>query len=159
MFPQPDQPGHDRVDVDLEQFRPEAFLELAWRRLRQETAFLDETNLGAPFRFIHVMGRDKNGDPAVAQVVEQIPDLLAMDRVEAGGRFVQKQKRRIVYQRTRHCEHLAHAAGEFTGHGAPLFLPVAPVLQDARPDHTKGEGGHEAGALRRCSRHCRLLVS
>ena len=79
------------------------------------------------------MGRDENGDAAVAQIVEQIPDLLAMNGIEAGSRFVEKKKRRIVHERAGHREHLAHAAGEFAGHGAAFFFQVGQFQQTREP--------------------------
>ena len=61
------------------------------------------------------MGRDKDGDAAVTQVVEEIPHLLAMDRIEAGSRFVQEEQGWLVHERTGQGEQLAHAAGKTSG--------------------------------------------
>ena len=57
---------------------------------------INKADLGAAFRFIHVMRRDKDRLAGAGQVVEQIPDLLAVHRVEAGRRFVQEKQRRIT---------------------------------------------------------------
>src|SRR5437762_11554444 len=65
-FAQPDERRHDRIHVDFEKLRLEAFLQSARRRLRQEPAFLNETHFRAAFRFIHVMGRYENRDAAIA---------------------------------------------------------------------------------------------
>ena len=94
---------------------------------------LDKPDFGATLGFIHVMGRDEDRDAAVAEVVEQIPDLLAMDRIETGSRFVEKEQRRIVDERARHRQHLAHPAGKFAGHGVPFFFQIGQVQQTREP--------------------------
>ena len=71
---------------------------------------IDKADIGAALRFIHVMRGDENRDAAVAQIVEQIPHLLAMHRIEARRRFIQKKQRRLVHQRARDRQQLPHAA-------------------------------------------------
>jgi hypothetical protein len=45
------------------------------------------------------MGGNENGFATVAQIVKQVPNMLAVHRIEPGGRFIEKEQRRIVDQR------------------------------------------------------------
>ena len=56
----------------------------------------------------------------MAQIVEQIPHLLAMHGIEAGRRFIQKKQRRLVHQRAGDGEQLPHPAGETSRRFVPL---------------------------------------
>ena len=90
----------------------------------RQPALIDEADIGAAFGFIHVMGGDENGHAGVAQVVEQIPHLLAMDRIEAGGRLIEKKKRRLMDQGAGDGEELPHSAGETAGGGVAFSFQV-----------------------------------
>src|ERR1043165_3260679 len=133
-FAQPDQRRHHRLDIDLEQLRLKTFLQPARRRFGEEPALLDEPDLGTTLRFVHIMRRHENCDPAMPKLVKQIPDLLAMDRVETGSWFVEKEERRIVNEGAGHRQHLAHAAGKLAGHRVLFFCEVGQFQQPFQPD-------------------------
>ena len=68
-------------------------------------------------RFVHVGGGDHHAHLRAtrADSVDQIPELAARQRVDAGGRLVEDQQVRIVDQRAAEAELLLHAAGELAG--------------------------------------------
>jgi hypothetical protein len=57
---------------------------------------VDEHNAVAIFGLIHVMRRHQDGDTVGGEVMNQIPEAAAGDRIDAGGRLIQKQDRRVV---------------------------------------------------------------
>ncbi len=63
-------------------------------------------------RFTDVMVGDQDAKPAVAQVFNDSFDVDNRDRVNAGKRFIQKDKFRICGQRTRNLNTTAFPAGE-----------------------------------------------
>ena len=63
-----------------------------------------------PFGFVHVMGGQQNGAARQLELFDQLPELAAGLRVEAGGGLVEEQKIGIAHQRA--------------GQRQPLFLPA-----------------------------------
>jgi hypothetical protein len=70
------------------------------------------------------VGGDKNRDPIVAEIVKEIPHLLAMHGVESRGRFIEEEQGRLVHQSTSQGEKLAHAPGETARRRVPFLLEV-----------------------------------
>ena len=68
-------------------------------------------------RFVHIGRRDHHAHlrPAGADCVDQIPELAARQRVDAGRRLVENEQIRIVDQRAAQAELLLHAAGQLAG--------------------------------------------
>ena len=66
---------------------------------------------------VHVGGRDHHAHagPARADAVDQLPELAARQRIDAGRRLVEDQQIRVVDQRAAEAELLLHAAGELAG--------------------------------------------
>ena len=85
---------------------------------------MQKTDLGAALGFIHVMRRDENRDAVVAQLVEQIPHLLPVHRIEPGGGFIEKKQRRFVDQRAPEREQLPHPARKTARRRVALRLQV-----------------------------------
>ena len=66
--------------------------------------------------FLHIGGADKCDRPfALADIVENLPQLQTAQRVDAGGRFVQNQQFRPMQQCTDKRKFLHHAAAQFSG--------------------------------------------
>src|SRR5690242_13655186 len=76
---------------------------------------MQKAHLRAPLCFIHVMSGDEDGDPAITQVIEEVPHLLPMHRVESGGGFIEKKEGRLVHQRATKSKELPHPAGKAAG--------------------------------------------
>ena len=131
---EPDKRGHYRFDLDLEQFRAKTRFQVSWRRFGEETSALDKSYFRATLGFVHVMGRDEDGFAGVAEVVEQVPNLLSMDRVEAGRWLIEKKQRRIVHERATEREQLAHSARQTSGGRVAFLFEIAQPQQscDAR---------------------------
>ena len=68
-------------------------------------------------RFVHIGGGDDDAHLRAARAdrVDQVPELAARQRVDAGRRLVENQKVGIVDQRAAKAELLLHAAGELAG--------------------------------------------
>ena len=86
--------------------------------------------------------------PCIAQIVEQIPNLLAMDRVEAGRGLVQKKQRRIVDERAIEREQLPHSAGQTSGRRLAFWLEIGQTEQ-TRDAFIQLRAGHPAGAAKK----------
>ena len=69
------------------------------------------------FGFVHVGGGDHHAHlrAAGADGVDQVPELAARQRIDAGRRFVEDEKVWIVDQRAAKAQLLLHAAGELAG--------------------------------------------
>ena len=87
-------------------------LEFAGRPRRQHLAGVHRREPIEPLRFLHVGGGDHHAHafPARAHAVDQLPELPARERIDAGGRLVEDQKVRIVDQTATQPELLPHAA-------------------------------------------------
>ena len=78
-------------------------------------AAIDQRHPVAVFRFVHEMGRHHDGDAARHHRVDEAPELAAGQRVDAGGRFVEKQHRRLVHDRAGQGEPLLEAERQRAG--------------------------------------------
>ena len=88
------------------------------RRVRdQDLARIHQRNAVAPHGLIHEVGRNEDRDVVLAgEVDEDLPELVALDRVDSRRRLVQDQQRRgVVDHRHRELETLTHAQGQRVG--------------------------------------------
>ena len=94
-----------------------------------------------PGGLLHVGGRhqDAHARPVGPDAVDQLPELAARQRIDAGGRLVEDQEVRVVDQRAAQTELLLHAAGQLAGR---------PVGEASQPD-TVQQLGDAALALGR----------
>ena len=67
--------------------------------------------------------------PVVAQAMELVPDVWRQDRVDAGGRLVEEQQRRLVDEGARELEPALHAAGQLARPPA-AGVPQVDELED-----------------------------
>ena len=82
-------------------------------------------NHDAVANILHVrkqMAAQDDGLSASGQGQDQIFDLAATDRVEAGGGFVQNDQVGVIDQRLGQADAALHAFGEFTHHPAPHLV-------------------------------------
>ena len=93
---------------------PVPALSSAGRSGRQHLAGVHRRQPVEPLGLLHIGGRhdDAHAGAARADAVDQLPELAARERVDAGGRLVQNQQIRIVDQRAAEAEFLPHAARE-----------------------------------------------
>src|SRR5579872_5234219 len=82
---------------------------------RDEIAFVDITKRRAALGLIHIVRRHEQSHAAAREVEEQIPQVAARDRIDAGGGFVQEENARFVQQRGRQCQPLLPTARERFG--------------------------------------------
>ena len=70
---------------------------------------------------LHVGGGDQHAHawPAGPEAVDEVPELTARQRVDAGGRLVEDQERRVVDQRAAEAELLLHPPRELAGWPIP----------------------------------------
>ncbi len=85
-------------------------LQFVRRAQRNQFAAIDQPEPVAVFRLVHVMGRDEDRDALARQFVNQIPELAAADRIDAGGGLVEKHDRRLVQNGAAQGEPLPPAA-------------------------------------------------
>ena len=73
-------------------------------------------------RLVHEMGREQDRLALVAQAADRRPGVPACARVEAGGRFVEKQQIRVAADADRHVEPTPLAAGQLAdADGGPIL--------------------------------------
>ena len=70
---------------------------------------VDQPDAVAVFGLVEEMGRHHHRDAVLDQGVDVRPELAARQRIDAGGRLVEKQHRRLVHHRA--------------GQGQPLLEP------------------------------------
>ena len=68
--------------------------------------------MGAALRFVHVGRRHQDGDAVGEELGQQLPELTARHRVDAGRRLVEQNQLGLVHQRAGERQLLLHAAGE-----------------------------------------------
>ena len=98
----------------LQAGRPGLGLEFGGAAHRQHLAGIHRHQPAEAFGFFHVGGGDQHAHagPALADRVDEFPELAPGQRVHAGGGFVENQQIGIVDQRTAQPQLLFHAAGQ-----------------------------------------------
>ena len=147
------QPARRHVgEADLENvLAGDRGLQLQRRIQRHEFAVVDDGDAVAELvGLVHVMGGDQDGQVALAlEAREHLPHGDARDRVEAGGRLVEKEDLRLVHQAARDFQPAPHAAGE---HLHRLVRPLRQV--DGREQLADGCAGVARAECRRAWRRC-----
>ena len=105
-------------------------LQLVGRAGDEQLRQVDVADLAAALGFVHVVRGDEQRDALGGELEQQIPQLAARHRVDAGGRLVEEDDARLVHQRGAEREPLLPAAGEQPG------LPI-----DVRADVRELDGG------------------
>src|SRR5438552_2938909 len=78
----------------------------------EEVGVVEVGGGGAAFGVVHVVGGVEEGDAAVGEVEEEVPELAACDGVDAGGGFVEEDDVGLVDEGAGEGEALLPAAGE-----------------------------------------------
>ena len=84
----------------------------------------DGHTLAELLRFVHVVRGQDDGAAVFLELRDEVPQLAARLRVEAGGRFVEKQQVGVADQRAGQREALFLAAGEIADSGVAFFLQL-----------------------------------
>ncbi len=97
---------------DLEPFAADHVLELVRRAVGDHSAVVDHRDpVGQAIGLVEVLGGQQHGGAVVDQVLDRLPQAEAAARVEAGGRLVEEDHRRLGDQRRGEVEPATHAAG------------------------------------------------
>src|SRR5439155_9760087 len=98
-------------------------------------------------RLVEIRRRHDDGQSARQELGEEFPELAARYGVNAGGRLVEQQELRLVYERARERELLLHPARQSIGAASPerrelrhLEQPIACVLVPAHAVDLGKEG-------------------
>ena len=116
-------------------------LQLVGRALGDDPAPVDQADAVAILGLVEEVGRDHHRDPALDQGIDVRPELAAGQRVDAGGRLVEKQHVRLVHDRAGQREPLLEPQWQRAG------VVVEIRLKAERLDHAAGHrcaGGREA---------------
>ena len=70
-------------------------LEGLGRAAGDQLAAIDQPQAVAVFRLVHVVRGDEDGHALAGQLVDQVPELAAADRIDARGRLVEEEDRRL----------------------------------------------------------------
>ena len=93
-------------------------LELVGRAGDEQLRQVEVADLAAALGLVHVVRGDEERDALGGELEQQVPQLAARDRIDAGGRLVEEDHARLVHQRGAEREPLLPAAGEQAG--API---------------------------------------
>src|SRR5258705_5877668 len=85
------------------------------RTARNDAAEIDEDDSVAAFRLVHVMGADQDGEPALAQMMDLLPEFAAGQWIDARRRLVEQQQPGLVEHASREREALLPTAGKLAG--------------------------------------------
>ena len=95
----------------------------------QQLAIGQQADVVAERRFADVLGRDEQRAPFARHVAELGPELLAQDRVDAGGRLVEEDVARVVDEGRREGKATLHATRRVAHALAPVVGQLDPVEQ------------------------------
>ena len=84
----------------------------------------DRHPIAEPLGLVHVVGGEQDGAPVRLEAFDQLPELPAGLRIEAGGRLIQEEQLGVADQRAGQGQALLLAAGKRTHPGARLFLEL-----------------------------------
>ncbi|SHS05369.1 Uncharacterised protein [Mycobacteroides abscessus subsp. abscessus] len=86
------------------------------RALREQRAAVQHVDLRAMLRFVEVGGADQHAEPRLLdQLLDDLPQLAARQRIHAHGRFVQQQQVGRAHQGAGQPQLLLHAARQLAG--------------------------------------------
>ena len=85
---------------------------------RQQLSVVHQRHARAALGLVEVRGAHQDGDAALEEVREQLPELAPAHRIDAGGGLVEQDQIGLVDQRARQRQLLLHAAGELVGEAA-----------------------------------------
>ena len=129
-------------EPDLEVRAADLGLERGRRALGDDLAVVDDPDpVGELVGLLEVLGGEEDGRALVVERFDLLPDRLAADRVEAGGRLVEEEDARLVDERRGEVEPAAHAARV----GAD---PAVGGLDEARPGRAAPRRGARPSARR-----------
>ena len=98
-------------DGELEALAADLRLELVGRALRDDLAVVDDHDVvGQQVGLLQVLRGQQEGGPAGDEVLDHLPHLGAAARVQARGRLVEEDDRRVRHERAGEVEPAAHAA-------------------------------------------------
>ncbi len=88
----------------------------------RQTTCVDQRDAVAALRFVQIVGGNQHGHAVVRQRVDQTPELPPRQRVDAAGRLIEEENRRLVQNRAAEGQTLPPSAGQIAGERA--FAPV-----------------------------------
>ena len=117
-------------------------LQLVGRADRGEAAAVDDRDAVAVLRLVEIVRRDEHRHARRREVIDEAPELAAGQRIDAAGRLVEKDDRRLVQDGAAEREALAPAAGQI---GRVRVLAAA----RARPSRARSGGAPPAASRSR----------
>ena len=82
---------------------------------RQQPALVQQRDTRAALRLVQIGRADKNGDPLVQELRQQLPELASRDGIDTRRRLVEHDEPRLVHERAGERELLLHASREPVG--------------------------------------------
>lgn len=119
---------------DLDALAADAGLELVGGAACDDASVVDHADVvGEVVRLLQILRGQQQGRTAGDQLLDDLPELLAVARVEPGRRLVHEHDRRRHDERRRQVEAAAHASGVRLGGAVRRVGQIEPVEQLARP--------------------------
>ncbi len=106
---------------------------LTGRAKGQNLAQRHQHQMIAILGLVHEMGGDHDGHPRFGQMVDALPELAPRQRIDAGGRLIEKQNGRLMHQRTSQREPLLVAQRQFHGLGIGILAQVELIKGPGQP--------------------------
>ena len=123
--------GHAVGREDLEERPGIPGEDLVARAGGEEAPLVEEREAGRVLGLVHVRRGDENREPAVVQLVQDLPELPARHRVDPGRRLVEEEEVGPGEKGGDERELLLHSAGERPGE-APAVRAHADALEELR---------------------------
>ena len=116
----------------------------------QQLRHVEVADLAAALGLVHVVGRDEERDPLRGEREQQVPQLAARDRIDAGGRLVEEDDARLVHQRGAERQPLLPAARQQPGAAIEVRARCASA-PTAASRRSRSARARQAGRRRRRS--------
>ena len=101
--------------------------------MRRQAPGVNQRDAMAALRFVQVVRRDEDRDARLRERVDEPPELAARQRIDAAGRLVEEEDRRLVEDRAAEREPLPPAAGEIARERVLAALQPAISSTNAPP--------------------------
>ena len=107
--------GRDRAAITSMTSPWQAGAQRGRRVERQQPAFVQQRHARAALGLVEIRRRHQDRDALAQKLRQQLPELAARHRIDAGRRLVEQDDLRLVHQRAGQRQLLLHAAGQLVG--------------------------------------------
>ena len=123
---------------DFHHVARQARAQAAGRVEREEPPFVQQRDARAPLRFVEIRRRHQNRDALREKLGQQLPELAARHRIDAGRRLVEQDDPGLVHERACERQLLFHPAGQLIGQPRAELRELRQLEQPLAPSRMAG---------------------